>query len=69
MRCVGDLGEIAFNDWLKTNPIAEFQWHLDNAAGKSDFTVLRIGSEVKTMKRKAPLRVNPRGIAYWDKLF
>lgn len=55
-RWVGDLGEIVFNWWLKQNGISGFQWHLNNAAGKSDFTINDITIDVKTVKRKVPPR-------------
>lgn len=56
-RWVGDLGEIAFDLWLKTEGIKDFEWLLDDAAGKPDFVTAnnaRIG--VKTVKRKGPPR-------------
>jgi hypothetical protein len=56
LRWVGDLGEICFNDWLKNNGFAGFQWHLDNAAGKPDFTVGTTRIDVKTVKRKVAPR-------------
>jgi hypothetical protein len=54
MRWVGDLGEIVFNHWMKEEGIGGFEWHLDNAAGKPDFTVNGIRIDVKTVKRKVP---------------
>ena len=54
LRWVGDLGEICFNWWLKQNQINQFHWHLDNAAGKPDFTVNGKRIDVKTVKRKVP---------------
>ncbi len=54
LRWVGDLGEIWFNSWLKTNGISDFEWHLDNAAGKPDFTINNIRIDIKTVKRKVP---------------
>lgn len=58
LRWVGDLGEICFNSWLKTNGINEFIWHIDNAAGKPDFTINGIKIDVKTVKRKVPPRMD-----------
>ena len=52
LRWVGDLGEIWFNDWLKGNKISDVRWHLDNAAGKPDFTIQGVRVDVKTVKRK-----------------
>ncbi|MCH9662321.1 MAG: hypothetical protein K0U66_01505 [Gammaproteobacteria bacterium] len=57
-RWVGDLGEIAFNSWLKHEGVTNCRWILDNAAGKPDFvtaTNTRIG--VKTVKRKVPPKI------------
>jgi hypothetical protein len=56
LRWVGDLGEIWFNDWLKKNGITGFQWHLDNAAGKPDFTIGNTRIDVKTVKRQVAPR-------------
>jgi hypothetical protein len=53
-RWVGDLGEICFNNWLKQNGVIDFKWHLDNAAGNADFTILGKNIDVKTVKRKGP---------------
>jgi len=57
MRWVGDLGEMVFNDWLKRNAAIVATWHLDDPAGKADFTLAggaTVG--VKTVKRKVPPR-------------
>lgn len=54
LRWVGDLGEICFNSWLKKNDIKGFHWHLDNVAGKPDFTISGAKIDVKTVKRKVP---------------
>jgi hypothetical protein len=54
LRWVGDLGEIYFNHWLKENNISGVHWHLDNAAGKPDFTINKMKIDVKTVKRKVP---------------
>jgi len=54
-RWVGDLGEIAFNSWLKHEGVQGFQWVLDDVAGQPDFVTdrnVRIG--VKSVKRKVP---------------
>jgi hypothetical protein len=56
LRWVGDLGEIWFNDWLKRNGVTGFQWHLDNAAGKPDFTIGNTRIDVKTVKRQVAPR-------------
>jgi len=56
LRWVGDLGEIWFNDWLKHNQIPDVRWHLDNAAGKPDFTIQGVRVDVKTVKRKVAPR-------------
>ncbi|GFZ62218.1 hypothetical protein PSE10A_47290 [Pseudomonas amygdali pv. eriobotryae] len=56
-RWVGDLGEMVFNSWLKHEGIRDFEWVLDDAAGKPDFvTALNIHIGVKTVKRKVPPR-------------
>lgn len=58
-RWVGDLGEMAFNSWLKHEGIQDFTWVLDGAAGKPDFVTaagIRIG--VKTVKRQVPPRID-----------
>lgn len=52
-RWVGDLGEMAFNSWLKHQGLEGIQWVRDDAAGKADFILpggFRIG--VKTVKRQ-----------------
>jgi len=54
-RWVGDLGEIAFNSWLKHNKINDHEWILTGAAGRPDFVLangVRLG--VKTVKRQGP---------------
>ena len=58
LRWVGDLGEICFNKWIKDNGLINFQWHLDNAAGKPDFTINKKRIDIKTVKRKVPPNVN-----------
>ncbi|SFS83763.1 hypothetical protein SAMN04487906_1826 [Zhouia amylolytica] len=58
LRWVGDLGEICFNKWLKGKGLTGFEWHLDNAAGKPDFTINGVKIDVKTVKRKVPPRMN-----------
>lgn len=58
LRWVGDLGEICFNAWLKNNNIQEFSWHLNNAAGKPDFTIGTKRIDVKTVKRIVPPQKN-----------
>lgn len=56
LRWVGDLGEICFNSWLKHQGMKEFGWHIDNAAGKPDFTLFNKRIDIKTVKRKVPPR-------------
>jgi len=58
LRWVGDLVEICFNSWLKKSNILNYQWHLDNAAGKPDFTINNRRIDVKTVKRKVPPLLN-----------
>jgi hypothetical protein len=58
LRWVGDLGEICLNKWLKNKGWAEYSWHIDNTAGKPDFTINGIRIDVKTVKRKVPPRMN-----------
>jgi len=58
IRWVGDLGEICFNTWLKNNNITNFDWHLENTAGKPDFTINGTRIDVKTVKRKVPPRLD-----------
>lgn len=54
-RWVGDLGEIVFKSWLKHCGITEFDWLLEDAAGKPDFIIPpNIGLGIKTVKRKVP---------------
>ena len=55
---VGDLGEICFNNWLKSKGLTGFIWHLNNAAGKPDFTINDIRVDVKTVKRKVQPRMD-----------
>jgi hypothetical protein len=58
-RWTGDLGEIVFNTWLKSNHLRDFQWIKNNSAGQPDFitpTNVRIG--VKTVKRKVEPRMD-----------
>lgn len=56
-RWVGDLGERAFDSWLKHHKVEGYRWILDGAAGAPDFQLPsgeRIG--VKTVKRRVPPR-------------
>ncbi len=57
-RWVGDLGEKAFDSWLKHEGVVNCRWILDNAAGKPDFITAKNKSVgVKTVKRKVSPRV------------
>lgn len=58
IRWCGDLGEICFNKWLKENGILNFDWILENTAGKGDFNIKNLGVDIKTVKRKAKPRHN-----------
>jgi hypothetical protein len=53
-RWVGDLGEICFYYWLKESGITDFEWHINNAAGKPDFTIHHNKVDIKTVKRRVP---------------
>jgi hypothetical protein len=56
-RWVGDLGELAFDRWLKHNGVTGYRWIWEEAAGAPDFQLASgtcIG--VKTVKRKVPPR-------------
>ncbi len=54
MRWVGDLGEICFYHWIKQQKINNFEWHINNAVGKPDFTIQQMRLDIKTVKRKVP---------------
>lgn len=57
LRWVGDLGEIVINDALCRCRPDQTVWHNQlNAAGDHDFTFCGLPLEVKTVKRKVPLR-------------
>ncbi|WP_202406073.1 hypothetical protein [Hufsiella ginkgonis] len=58
LRWTGDLGEICFNHWLKRSGVRDAQWHLENAAGQADFTINGVRTDVKTVKRKGPPRLD-----------
>jgi hypothetical protein len=58
LRWCGDLGEICFNKWLKMNGVNDFEWILENAAGKSDFDLGNVTIDIKTVKRKFKPRVS-----------
>lgn len=56
-RWVGELGEIAFRSWLNHRGYRDYQWILDDAAGKPDFILGRdVSVGVKTVKRKVAPR-------------
>lgn len=56
-RWVGDLGEIVINHALTLCREHETIWHNGlRAAGNEDFTFCHLPLEVKTVKRKVPLR-------------
>lgn len=50
-RWVGELGEAAFNAWLRRLGCANYEWIQDEAAGKPDFIVRGRTVGVKTVKR------------------
>lgn len=56
-RWVGELGEMVFDWWLRTNSRLDVEWIRDSPAGKPDFIASgwRIGA--KTVKRKVPFQV------------
>ena len=55
LRYCGDLGEIIFNSWVKQlKPV----WHLNNAAGKPDFTINDTRIDIKTVKRQSKPKLN-----------
>jgi len=56
-RWVGDLGEIVINHALMLCREYDTIWHNElQAAGNEDFTFCHLPLEVKTVKRKVPLR-------------
>ncbi|WP_216603074.1 hypothetical protein [Vibrio coralliilyticus] len=56
-RWVGDLGEFVFKSWLKSQRFHQFEWILDDAAGKADFIMPQNSLvDVKTVKRKVAPR-------------
>lgn len=58
-RWVGDLGEMVFDVWLKSEGLEGFAWIQDDAAGKADFVLpLNISVGVKTVKRKVAPRID-----------
>jgi hypothetical protein len=54
LRWIGELGEITFNYWLKQQGITQYEWILENPAGKSDFIINTLQVDVKTVKRQGP---------------
>ena len=57
-RWVGDLGEIAVNELFNMMNEKETIWHLDEVTGKPDFTFFDLTLDVKTVKRKVPMRTD-----------
>lgn len=56
-RWVGELGEIAFRSWLNHRGYRDYQWILDDTAGKADFILGKdVSVGVKTVKRKVAPR-------------
>lgn len=58
MRWVGEIGEIVTQRALMMVDMNETTWHLAGAAGNWDFTFLGDAIDVKTVKRKVPMRLN-----------
>ena len=55
-RWVGDLGEIAFDHWLRENGVDAAEWLREDTAGRADFIVGNCQIDVKTVKRKVAPR-------------
>lgn len=58
MRWVGDLGEIIVNSLFNMCRPKETEWHLDDVLSKPDFTFCGITIDVKTVKRKVPIKIS-----------
>ena len=57
-RWSGDLGEIIVNKlFCMCRPLST-DWHLEDVAGKPDFTFCGVTLDIKTVKRKVPMRTS-----------
>lgn len=56
VRWVGELGEAVFDWWLRESGVSDYQWHVDDPAGRPDFVLYGLSVGVKTVKRKHPFR-------------
>lgn len=58
-RWVGDLGEIVLHHWMREEGVDKVRWLVQDAAGQPDFELdTGITVDAKTVKRKAPPRLN-----------
>lgn len=57
-RWVGEVGEICFYKWLQQSEIDDFEWFLENAAGRPDFRVGLSDVGMKTVKRQVPFQTH-----------
>lgn len=55
-RWVGELGEKAFDSWMRELRVDDFKWILRDVAGKEDFTIKQKRIDIKTVKRAGPPR-------------
>lgn len=58
MRWVGDLGEIVINELFGMVSKENTQWHLEDVTGRADFTFFGKSLDVKTVKRKVPMKTD-----------
>ncbi len=60
-RWAGEVGEIGFCTWLRRQELTDFEWILEDVAGRPDFVLGGSTVGVKTVKRK--VRMQPHYIA------
>lgn len=58
MRWVGEIGEIIINDALMLCNPDDTAWLTDDVTNQGDFTFLGLDIDVKTVKRKVPMRTH-----------
>lgn len=51
-RWVGELGEMVFDWWLRSEGVTDFRWIREEPAGKPDFRIRSARVSVKTVKRR-----------------
>ncbi len=55
-RWAGEIGEIGFDTWLHRQGLTDYEWVLEDVAGKPDFVICGATVGVKTVKRKVRMQ-------------